>query len=100
MTAFSCFGHCAISTSRVVAVGLALSASLAAASPAPSPAPGLGELVEGPLHEWLSGIAQPTGNAYDVQIFTEISPLLDSPHGVRLPDGVQPEDALQQGVVE
>ena len=48
-------------------------------------------LVEGAVVEW-TGDLMPAPEPLDPQIFTEISPLIDSPDAVKLPEDQQPAE--------
>ena len=49
-------------------------------------------VIESAVNSWTEALLAPSGDELDEQIFTEISPLIDSPEGIKLPDDQQIAD--------
>ena len=86
-------GHLSLSVNMIRAVVLTC---LVAVAPMAMAEPVKQDLVlesilESAINSWTKTI-QPEGEVMDEQIFTEISPLIDSPEGVQLPEDQQVAD--------
>ena len=94
MTVHKFTGRYGLITKAIAGAMLALLAAQTQAAPAEHYSDALLESLaaaEGARADSL--LQQPPGNAaYDEQIFTELSPILDSPQGIKLPEDQQLSD--------
>lgn len=94
MMAPTCIGHLAMITKQklIGIVFLWMLAPLSLAAPAPELDEALAvelSLAEGAWTEIMTALPKLEGQPYDEQIFTELSPIVDSPEALKLPEDQQ-----------
>lgn len=91
MKGYSFFGLCGIAI-RLALANVVLGSCVSVLATPAVPDLDLETAVSGPVQNWIQGLHGAELEAFDPQIFTEISPLLDSPEGVRLPADQTPAE--------